>query len=216
MNIRLASLQFHTGLATDPTLLLARLRSLNSNDTDPVPVPEWLAGRSRTAKDAPVAICLSLLNGTSPHVRIAIERQAADSPTIFLRALDGSGGNLLGRVGMPDGIEFDFGEAATAIRDVELAETELASVAIHDDIWDWQWRIRASDPWQDLARTRHRVMVCLAPPKTAPWSELTPWIDVLEVAARWAAGATTPDGVARRVTRAVFALGVTSPAQTQF
>lgn len=217
MGVRLTSIQFHTGHAGDPTLPLVRVRIPGINEVDPVDLPEWSAGRSRIAKDAPAAFCLSLLNGRAPQIRIRLDRDALGPETLYLRALEPSGANLLGRVGMPDGLAVDFAEAANVIVVADLTEAQLDRVAIHDDTWDWQWRTDTSEPWQDLVRTRHRIMVGLAPPLTDPWSAtVLPWTDVFEVAAGWAAGATTLDGAARRITRAVFSLGETSADHPQF
>lgn len=82
--------------------------------------------------------------------------------------------------------------------------------------WIWQCRHSPRDPWIDVAVTNHTIYLTLGPP-TPPWTQgpfspanLTlPWLEVLDVACRWAAGAQTLDECADRITRTVNALGRT-------
>jgi hypothetical protein len=87
-------------------------------------------------------------------------------------------------------------------------------VGVYPVRWRWQFRRSGSDPWTDFASTRQQVYVIVSEP-TLPWRQIPdgpantqlPWIDVLDVACRWAAGASTRDQAAARVTQEVYALG---------
>jgi hypothetical protein len=80
--------------------------------------------------------------------------------------------------------------------------------------WRWQCRARPQDEWSDIGVTNHTIYVTLASP-TRPWVQVPfhpanvqlPWLDVVDIACRWASGARTPDQAAERITRAVNGLG---------
>jgi hypothetical protein len=87
-------------------------------------------------------------------------------------------------------------------------------VGLYDQTWEWEYRIPPHHEWKQFAITRHRFYVVLDMP-TAPWQQTPynaantqlPWSDVLDYACHWAAGATTKDAAAARVTHSVNALG---------
>ncbi len=97
------------------------------------------------------------------------------------------------------------------IRDVALQER---GVGVHPVDWRWQYRLQAEAPWTDFGTTRHLIYSIIGLP-TAPWVQQPyssintqlPWVEVLDVACRWAAGARTRDETATRITRAIYDAG---------
>jgi hypothetical protein len=87
-------------------------------------------------------------------------------------------------------------------------------IGIHEVRWQWQFRFRAGDPWQDIRETEHNIYTVISLP-TAPWQQFVtaanvtqlPWTDVLDVACQWAPGTLDRDTAAALVTYATFALG---------
>jgi hypothetical protein len=124
-----------------------------------------------------------------------------------------SGGNPLGNV-EPTEVEFD-GSGRSDFVTLRLSGT-LAEVpvGIYETRWRWQCRTGSGAPWTDMTVSRHTIYVTLAAP-TRPWVQAPnhpanvqlPWLNALDVACRWAAGARTADEAAERVTRAVYNLG---------
>jgi hypothetical protein len=98
-----------------------------------------------------------------------------------------------------------------SIRDVTLQER---GVGAHPVDWRWQYRLHAQAPWTDFAVSRHLIYSIIGLP-TAPWVQQPylptntqlPWIEVLDFACRWAAGAQSRDEAATRITRAIYDAG---------
>jgi hypothetical protein len=102
--------------------------------------------------------------------------------------------------------------------DFDVSRSQIArhGVNTHTVRWRWQYRHDSSDGWTDLAFTQFTAHVVLSTP-TLPWvqSPIThlntqlPWVEVLALACAWAAGATTTEAAATRITEAVNGLGRT-------
>lgn len=224
MRLCLVSIQFHCRANHGLTLPLAKLKNpvppcpkdeLPSNDSVPVDLPEWRASASKSAKDSPVAFCIARTAEAKPVIEVVLESSGANCE-IEIRAHDGSGGgNILGVPG-PRVIEFD--STCRANVELPLPQARFTAVAVHNDIWLWQWRERGK-AWEDLARTDHRIYVTLDAPNSR-WSveecHQYPWIEALDVSAGWASGARDVDDAASRITRGVFALGQASSEHPQF
>jgi hypothetical protein len=99
---------------------------------------------------------------------------------------------------------------------VELSGHSIgaAGVWVSDTNWRWQY-LDESGIWRDIITTRHRVY-CLNAHPTLPWQQdmdganpRLPWVDALEVACAWAAGAHNADDVARAICRGVWNAGST-------
>jgi len=217
---KLRSIQFHDLANGGMTLPLQRLRapfppcpvsSAIVGDLDPVQIPEWRAGETVRAIDAPVVLCKARFRELLP-IRLRLERRSAPG-RIELRATDASGCNLLGAV-EPFSARF---EAADVEVQAHLNQSNVSCVAAHDDVLQWQWRENDKQPWQDLTRTHHRVCITLDLPQT-PWDICSnaPWIEVIEKAASWASGAVSVNDCAARIARAVFALGEVSNEHPEF
>jgi hypothetical protein len=122
------------------------------------------------------------------------------------------GSNVLGEV-RPQTVAFS--PDGTASQEFELQNVRICDrgVGSHPVAWAWQYRLAPHHPWTDIGTTRHTIYTVLAPP-TAPWVQepdadptQLPWIDVLEIACRWASGARNKREAARRVTEHAFGLG---------
>ncbi len=202
--IELISVQFRNAgsAAFLPLRRLAESGDLGS-DTSLIPVPEWQPSKGSASG---VAICAQLARNSPPKIAIALSRGEADAKDIWIRAVDASGANLLGTV---EPVALLFGDAMQITVPIELC-TPPAEVASHKDAWSWEFAESNEGPWQPIATTEHPVYVTLAPPNT-PWDaddeSRAPWIDVLDVACRWAAGADAPYRAADCITTAIFALG---------
>jgi hypothetical protein len=122
--------------------------------------------------------------------------------------------HVLGRVPATE-VAFPEGNATTAVT-VPLPEARLRGrgVGVFDITWRWQTRAGSGLPWKDIGLTNHRVYTVLGLP-TAPWHPLPQaaddtqiaWVDALDVACRWAAGANEIGEAAAGVTQAVNGLG---------
>jgi hypothetical protein len=125
-------------------------------------------------------------------------------------------GNVLGEVRARQVTFQPNGE--TGFETFELQNLRLRSrgVGIHNVKWRWQFRRRPGDLWTDLTESNHQIYTVLELPKD-PWKQFPyeigniqlPWTEVMDYACRWAAGTTTLDDAATRVTRAVNDLGPT-------
>jgi hypothetical protein len=122
-------------------------------------------------------------------------------------------GSVLGPLAARD-VEFGA-DGQTDFETFELAEHALArhGVGIHLLNWWWQYRLAGDPAWTTFALSQHTIYTLLAAPR-APWEQQgaphntqLPWVDVLNVACRWARGATTEVRVAARITQAVYLLG---------
>lgn len=112
--------------------------------------------------------------------------------------------------------EIVFPPNGLAVHTFTVANSTLTShgVNVHPVTWRWQFRRAPQDSWIDFAFTRFTVYAVLSAP-TRPWLQTPdspantqlPWVEVLDVACRWAAGTTTVDAAAARVTASVYGLG---------
>src|SRR5579883_2753592 len=174
----------------------------------PVATPEWVAGGGGNPEDSPVFYRADLAAHNPVTIRVNL---SASSPTeVFVRALDGSGANLLGDI--PE-TRFAIGSNGYGIQCLTLPRARLSCVARHDDSLRWQYRLPDGEQWRDFAMTRHRIYVGLSAP-TSPWTidpsagqpEL-PSADVLDWACQWAEGATSASDLGEFIARALYELG---------
>ena len=94
------------------------------------------------------------------------------------------------------------------------ATLHTRGVGVHLATWRWQYRVQPQDAWSSFAVSRHVIYAILATP-TAPWVQQPyvpantqlPWVEVLDLACRWAAGARTREAAATRITEAVYGTG---------
>ena len=112
--------------------------------------------------------------------------------------------------------EIVFPADGLAVQTFTVANSRLVSngVNVYPVAWRWQFRRGPLDSWIDFALTGFTVYSVLSTP-TRPWLQAPdnpantqlPWVEVLDAACRWAAGTTTVDEAAARVTESVYALG---------
>lgn len=88
-----------------------------------------------------------------------------------------------------------------------------AGVGRHIISWTWHYR-RPGRSWQIMTLTQHKIYSVLKVP-FQPWVQQPfvasntqlPWIEALEVATQWAAGAQTRASASARVTQSIYDLG---------
>jgi hypothetical protein len=124
--------------------------------------------------------------------------------------------HVLGRV-PSTAVRFEAEQPVVTVQ-VPLSEESLRSrgVGVFDITWRWQARAGAHSAWIDIGPTHHRIFTVLRPP-TPPWHALPEdpndsqiaWVDALDVACRWAAGAGNIRDAAAAVTQSVNGLGTT-------
>ena len=184
---------FHTGSHGNDALNLRR------NFASSLPAPSWTRAASVPARDACAAYSIQATQGQTLAIRVAL--RANGIATAFVRA---TGGGRLGSV-KEQLVSFDAaGDSGWQTFQLDGPTFHAHGVAVFDMAWAWQWRLKAGDPWRPLLTTRHRIYIVLREP-TLPWVQTTgstslPWADALDIACAWAAGATTTDAAATRVT----------------
>ena len=156
----------------------------------------------------PAAVSLSDLAAAAWYQRAAWLWFSGVMPSPVLASA-----NPLGDV-EPTTIEFGA-DGRSALELVRVTGTlREVPVGVYAVRWRWQCRARPQDQWSDIGVTNHTIYVTLAVP-TRPWVQAPvhpanvqlPWVDVIDIACRWASGARTLDQAAERITRAVNGLG---------
>lgn len=126
----------------------------------------------------------------------------------------GSGlGNVLGEV---KARHLPVVEGQTGFQTFELEHVSIWSVGVgvHDIAWRWQYRPDGSAEWIDITTTTHRIYTVVGVPQK-PWRQQEyepsntqlPWVEVLDRACAWAAGALNTDDAAALITQRVNDLG---------
>jgi len=173
--------------------------NIRSSYSTPAPSPSWQKGVSLQYRDSPVVYAIKETTGHTLAFRAAFRANGLSGA--FIRAL---GGGRLGPV-KEQFVSFDSaGYSGYETFQLENPTFRSYGVNAYNIAWRWQWRVRATDTWRDILITRHRAYVVLQAP-TLPWTQTLgstslPWTDALEIACVWAAGATTRDLAAQRVT----------------
>lgn len=134
--------------------------------------------------------------------------------SLLWTALWEQGSDLLGQV-LPTQVTLD-GQGDSGWVALVLAGNRLreAGVGRHEVGLRWQWRLNGAPWWQEMQLSQHLIYTVLDLP-TLPWRQLPfeasntqlPWIDALDRACVWAAGAREPRDASGQVTRAVYQLG---------
>jgi len=180
---------------------------IRKNFSTSLPDNSWRSGISNTFADSPVLYAIKETLGNAIFIRASFD--AAGIERAFIRAVEGG---PLGEV-EETSITFDS-DGDSGMQPLRLTNVTFHSsgVQARDIKWRWQWRLRATDSWNELGITRHRLFVILQAP-THPWAQARgstslPWTDALEIACNWAAGATDPDKAASLVTQQYNRSGV--------
>ena len=172
--------------------------NLRRNFASTLAAPGWTRASNVPARDACAAYSIQATQGQPLAIRVAL--RANGIAAAFVRA---TGGGRLGPV-KEQLVSFDAaGESGWQTFQLEAPAFHAHGVAVFDMAWAWQWRLKPGDPWRALLSTRHRIYTVLREP-TLPWVQATgstslPWADALDIACRWAAGATTSDDAAAGV-----------------
>lgn len=180
--------------------------NLRRNATATLPSPSWNRASGVPARDSCAAYSIQATQGRPLAIRVALRANGLSAA--FVRAI---GGGALGPV-KEQLVSFDAsGNSGWQTFQLEAPAFHAGGVQAFDMAWSWQWRLRPTDAWRPLLTTHHRIYVLLRAP-TLPWvqtagSATLPWTDALDIACRWAAGATTPDAAAGAVTRGYYGSG---------
>jgi hypothetical protein len=214
MDITLEEIIFNPNVnsATTAALNLRRTNSL-------VRPPEWQRGVTLTPQQSVAAYAISgIQNAAQPlTVQARFRRTSFQANTIRVRTRDFSAPstNAFGRV--RDGVvNFPPFTSESGFHTFELENVRLSDFGVraHTITWRWQFCVPPDETWADFATSTHTIYAVLELPKL-PWQLLPfnatnfqlPWVEVLDVACRWAAGARSLDDAATQVTRQVNGLG---------
>ncbi len=183
---------------------------LRFNEFQPVNAPEWRRGNLGPSFAAYVRQRL-------PPVAFILARFASVLPpgtTVEIRALT-TAQSTAGIPNLPPTlITFGFG-GDSGWRLFPLDTNSLAQLGVGKVSFQWTWQFRPgpAEPWSTFDQSSHRIYLLLSPP-TEPWStfpgpfnQTAPWINVLEIACEWAAGAQDTIAAASLITKAVNDLG---------
>ena len=120
------------------------------------------------------------------------------------------GGSVLGEVAPKTIVLNAAGNSGATV--FVLKNHRLASSGVGIRTVRWRWQVRqgwtwTGPKWVDIGTTEHRIYLVLDTPQ-GPWvqtsgSSQLPWVSALEKACVWAAGATTKDQAAKKITEAV-------------
>ena len=191
----ITAIQFNWNSATLTNDALNIRRSYSAG----APSPSWQKGVSSTYADSPACYAIQETQGNTLAIRVALKANGLSGA--YVRAL---GGNRLGPV--KERFVSFTSSGSSGYETFELASPTFHAhgVDIDNVAWRWQWREKPGDAWRELLTTRHRLYVILRAP-TLPWvqsagSTSLPWTEALEIACKWARGATDAVTAASLVT----------------
>lgn len=211
MSITLEAIEFNHN-PTDPNSPSLNLRK---SGTEFIQIPEWQRGIT-TTPDQSIAAYIRSKSVVQP---ITIRAKFSSSDPLFdvtIRAINAtaSDGGVLGAIDEQT-VDFGFG-FQTDFETLRLDHSSVANARVGASIvtWRWQARVPPSPTFMDVGITSHKIYVVLEAPKD-PWQQLPfvpnnvglPWIDVLDVACRWARGTGSLDEAAALITKSVNDLG---------
>jgi hypothetical protein len=184
--------------------------TIRRNADDEITPPEWRRQENGRPLTSPAAYARTQGNRLTIAVQLRRTSTASDG-TVRVSA---RGGGILGRV-VQDTIVFPSQSTFSDFKVFELFGATIGSVGVgkHDITWDWSL---TTDSGTTPQQTTHQIYTLLDLPK-APWGQSgstfpgyqVPWTDGLRWACDWAAGATTLDDAAARITRELHRLGQT-------
>lgn len=200
----------------DPSSATSDALTIRRNATQTVTVPEWQHGVSVNPADSPAAYAIAAAGMNTITIKARFKVTPAPSETLQVRAVNVPPLKLGFKVFNPLG---DVEPASVVFNTTGLSGWVTMKVTGHlgtgvrvvNIAWQWQFRLKKTDPWTNFAVTKHRIYVLLDIP-TLPWTQVAgstqlPWTDVLDVTCSWAHNATTRDAAAGLITDHVFALG---------
>jgi len=184
--------------------------TIRTNADEEITPPEWRRRDTGGPLTSPAAYARTQGNGLSIKVQL---RRTSTSSNGTVR-VSARGGGILGRV-VENEIVFRPQQTVSDFKVFELFGAIIGSVGVgrHQITWDWSL---ISDGATTPQRTTHQIYTLLDLPK-APWGQSgspfpgyqVPWTDALRWACEWAAGATTLDEAAAKITREIHRLGQT-------
>lgn len=160
------------------------------------PYPEWLDGVEL------VRVFIAVQELTNGRLRFGVDLMGDPDTTYEIRVNGIQATATLNSEGLLPDVSFELDVSAWA----------ESGVGIHDATWTWEYRVEGHTDWKLLETTEMRFYVGLKAP-TAPWTQedpdgtALPWTDALEIACRWAAGATDLSEIAAQTTAALNTCG---------
>jgi hypothetical protein len=160
-----------------------------------VPVPEYVKG----VRNGPAGY----VAGALPRIKVVLKKLAGYVPGAYDIGATGNLGGVRRKTVTP---VFNPSGLSNAI-DFDFMWPLPGSVGKPDVTLDW-YAHKSPGPARvvPIGSTKHRLYLVLAKP-TAPWVAETPWVSALEIACGWAAGATTQDDAAARITQSYYNCG---------
>lgn len=134
--------------------------------------------------------------GAAPTLSVVLRKLSAYEPGAYTIGATGPLGGL-----PPKAVTPNFGpDGLSAPITFQLGQALPASVQSLSLAFAWTARRTSAPPGTtQIAMTTHRLFVVLSRP-TKPWDSENPWVSALELACRWASGATNLDDAARLIT----------------
>ncbi|MGB2983734.1 MAG: hypothetical protein WBC63_07745 [Candidatus Bipolaricaulia bacterium] len=163
---------------------------LEDHDSDTlIPTPEFV----KDARSEPAAYVV----GTCPRVRVVFRKLPEYAGGVFAI---GATGNLGGVRRKRTSVTFQASGLSNPV-EFELMWPLPQSVGKPTVSLEWFARsARDSTTPISIGSTDHKVYLTVDRP-VEPWANETPWVDALELACEWGAGATTKDTAATAITR---------------
>jgi hypothetical protein len=210
--------------------------NVRKNECEYIELPEWRRGVSFKPEDSPAAYARDETHGNTLTIKVNfsfdgneerairawdanLHREPLNGPGLSLSEMDlfenlqiNAEGNVLGEVTARP-LMLNPGETGFQSFDLESVRLWDAGVSVSAIVWRWQYCVAGTDDWIDFAITTHRIYTVLNVPKkpwlqeNVPGSTQLPWLDVLDYACEWAAGAQDTDEAATRITIRVNEFG---------
>lgn len=193
-SMELTAVRFRHGLPDDATI------PLQLNNRSAVSVPEWT---SDAANESHAAYRLNALGSKAVKIQATFRTGLEQGFTKEVRCINTSSDGILGNSNVvnvniknkksdPSYVTFTFDNHKLAKSGIIHVQTELS----------WEEK-NSQGVWQEIARTKHNIYVILQAPEL-PWStSAKSWVGVLKYACSWAAGATTREQIAEKITTKV-------------
>jgi hypothetical protein len=159
---------------------------------------------------SPQNVCIRALDANFHQEPVNGSNLSTEEVQLLHNLIPDPAGNVIGEV-KPKIITVNSGETGFQLFDLQRVRIWDAGVGVNDIVWRWQYCVKGTKDWIDLAVTTHRIYTVVQVPK-GPWeqdpaSTQLPWVEVLDFACDWASGTKNADDAAAMITRRVNGLG---------
>jgi hypothetical protein len=203
--LRLHTITFDRTVGRRPAALPLRRHS-----SDTVPTHDW-AIVSDAVSSTPVAYARTFPANVRPTLTVELMVTAPMPARVQVRARSGNPFPL-GHTTAETVSATTPGHVATVVLAVDAHSLGVNGVADVTLAWEWQVSVDGGRTWTPFDDSAHRIFILLDEPQL-PWGRpgmphrIVPWLDVLDVACRWAHNAVDHEGAADAVTAEVHRLG---------